>query len=76
VAINVPIFHDDQTPTPFIEALPESDEIEHPLPDHIYMDCMLLFAGKRDERIDRTWLKEGPMFLKKPPSSLGDVPML
>jgi glutamate--cysteine ligase catalytic subunit len=41
----VPIFHDDQTPTPFIEALPESDEIEHPLPDHIYMDCMCYGMG-------------------------------
>ena len=45
VTINIPIFRDDKTPSPFVESLPKSEEIEHPLADHIYMDCMCYGMG-------------------------------
>jgi glutamate--cysteine ligase catalytic subunit len=45
VTINIPIFRDAKTPSPFIESLPQNDEIEHPLADHIYMDCMCYGMG-------------------------------
>uniref|UniRef100_A0A9J8BDW1 Glutamate--cysteine ligase n=1 Tax=Cyprinus carpio carpio TaxID=630221 RepID=A0A9J8BDW1_CYPCA len=42
VAINVPIFKDKNTPSPFVEAFPEDDgeAARAALPDHIYMDAM------------------------------------
>uniref|UniRef100_A0A8D2ZXJ0 Glutamate--cysteine ligase n=1 Tax=Scophthalmus maximus TaxID=52904 RepID=A0A8D2ZXJ0_SCOMX len=42
VVINVPIFKDKCTPSPFVEEFPEDDgEAERAaLPDHIYMDAM------------------------------------
>ncbi|KAM9665610.1 glutamate--cysteine ligase catalytic subunit isoform 3-T3 [Trichechus inunguis] len=41
VVINVPIFKDKNTPSPFIEAFPEDDEAARASkPDHIYMDAM------------------------------------
>ncbi|MGH0178516.1 UNVERIFIED_CONTAM: hypothetical protein FKN15_077646 [Acipenser sinensis] len=42
VVINVPIFKDKNTPSPFVETFPTDDgEAERAaLPDHIYMDCM------------------------------------
>ncbi|XP_028324948.1 glutamate--cysteine ligase catalytic subunit isoform X2 [Gouania willdenowi] len=42
VVINVPIFKDKCTPSPFVEVFPEDDgEAERAaLPDHIYMDAM------------------------------------
>ncbi|KAJ3391929.1 hypothetical protein HDU84_005077 [Entophlyctis sp. JEL0112] len=55
VAINVPIFKDKATPTPFLEAVPASlgDKASGVLPsfakdakpDHIYMDCMCFGMG-------------------------------
>ncbi|XP_059374118.1 glutamate--cysteine ligase catalytic subunit-like isoform X2 [Carassius carassius] len=42
VVINVPIFKDKNTPSPFVEAFPEDDgeAARAALPDHIYMDAM------------------------------------
>ncbi|XP_023122856.1 glutamate--cysteine ligase catalytic subunit [Amphiprion ocellaris] len=42
VAINVPIFKDKCTPSPFVEEFPEDDgeAARAALPDHIYMDAM------------------------------------
>uniref|UniRef100_A0AAR2L7V9 Glutamate--cysteine ligase n=1 Tax=Pygocentrus nattereri TaxID=42514 RepID=A0AAR2L7V9_PYGNA len=42
VAINVPIFKDKNTPSPFVEVFPEDDgeAARAALPDHIYMDAM------------------------------------
>uniref|UniRef100_A0A672HLD1 Glutamate--cysteine ligase n=1 Tax=Salarias fasciatus TaxID=181472 RepID=A0A672HLD1_SALFA len=42
VCINVPIFKDKRTPSPFVEEFPEDDGegAQAALPDHIYMDCM------------------------------------
>uniref|UniRef100_A0A8C9DDY2 Glutamate--cysteine ligase n=1 Tax=Prolemur simus TaxID=1328070 RepID=A0A8C9DDY2_PROSS len=41
VVINVPIFKDKNTPSPFIETFPEDDEAaKASKPDHIYMDAM------------------------------------
>ncbi|XP_065768540.1 glutamate--cysteine ligase catalytic subunit isoform X3 [Muntiacus reevesi] len=41
VVINVPIFKDKNTPTPFIETFPEDEEAAKAAkPDHIYMDAM------------------------------------
>ncbi|XP_063047749.1 glutamate--cysteine ligase catalytic subunit [Engraulis encrasicolus] len=42
VAINVPIFKDKNTPSPFVEPFPEDDgeAARAALPDHIYMDAM------------------------------------
>uniref|UniRef100_A0A672LWU5 Glutamate--cysteine ligase n=1 Tax=Sinocyclocheilus grahami TaxID=75366 RepID=A0A672LWU5_SINGR len=42
VAINVPIFKDKNTPSPFVETFPEDDgeAARAALPDHIYMDAM------------------------------------
>uniref|UniRef100_A0A8C3WM62 Glutamate--cysteine ligase n=1 Tax=Catagonus wagneri TaxID=51154 RepID=A0A8C3WM62_9CETA len=41
VVINVPIFKDKNTPSPFIEIFPEDDEAaKASKPDHIYMDAM------------------------------------
>ncbi|XP_033859109.1 glutamate--cysteine ligase catalytic subunit-like [Acipenser ruthenus] len=42
VVINVPIFKDINTPSPFIEKFPTDDGEARraALPDHIYMDCM------------------------------------
>ncbi|XP_011815595.1 PREDICTED: glutamate--cysteine ligase catalytic subunit isoform X2 [Colobus angolensis palliatus] len=41
VVINVPIFKDKNTPSPFIETFPEDDEASRASkPDHIYMDAM------------------------------------
>ncbi|XP_030897141.1 glutamate--cysteine ligase catalytic subunit isoform X2 [Leptonychotes weddellii] len=41
VVINVPIFKDKNTPSPFIEAFPEDEEAaKASKPDHIYMDAM------------------------------------
>ncbi|KAG2467441.1 GSH1 ligase, partial [Polypterus senegalus] len=42
VAINVPIFKDKNTPSPFIERFPSDDgeAARAALPDHIYMDAM------------------------------------
>ncbi|XP_014438517.1 glutamate--cysteine ligase catalytic subunit isoform X2 [Tupaia chinensis] len=41
VVINVPIFKDKNTPSPFIETFPEDDEAARASkPDHIYMDAM------------------------------------
>ncbi|XP_053458149.1 glutamate--cysteine ligase catalytic subunit isoform X1 [Nycticebus coucang] len=41
VVINVPIFKDKNTPSPFIETFPEDDEAaKASQPDHIYMDAM------------------------------------
>lgn len=43
VAINVPIFKDTNTPSPFIEKFDNDHDGESArasLPDHIYMDCM------------------------------------
>jgi len=41
-AINVPIFQDKRTPTPFLEDFPKGHNIppDTALPDHIYMDCL------------------------------------
>ncbi|XP_056148402.1 glutamate--cysteine ligase catalytic subunit isoform X2 [Lampris incognitus] len=42
VVINVPIFKDKNTPSPFVEKFPEDDgeAAAAALPDHIYMDAM------------------------------------
>uniref|UniRef100_A0A3Q3IDH6 Glutamate--cysteine ligase n=1 Tax=Monopterus albus TaxID=43700 RepID=A0A3Q3IDH6_MONAL len=42
VVINVPIFKDERTPSPFVEEFPEDDgeAARAALPDHIYMDAM------------------------------------
>ncbi|XP_060018524.1 glutamate--cysteine ligase catalytic subunit isoform X2 [Lagenorhynchus albirostris] len=41
VVINVPIFKDKNTPSPFVETFPEDDEAaKASKPDHIYMDAM------------------------------------
>uniref|UniRef100_A0A8B9R9G1 Glutamate--cysteine ligase n=1 Tax=Astyanax mexicanus TaxID=7994 RepID=A0A8B9R9G1_ASTMX len=42
VVINVPIFKDKNTPSPFVETFPEDDgeAARAVLPDHIYMDAM------------------------------------
>ncbi|KAK3554694.1 hypothetical protein QTP70_032655 [Hemibagrus guttatus] len=42
VVINVPIFKDQKTPSPFAETFPEDDgeAASAALPDHIYMDAM------------------------------------
>ncbi|XP_045150761.1 glutamate--cysteine ligase catalytic subunit isoform X3 [Echinops telfairi] len=41
VVINVPIFKDKNTPSPFIEAFPEDEEAARASkPDHIYLDAM------------------------------------
>uniref|UniRef100_A0A8C0NJY4 Glutamate--cysteine ligase n=2 Tax=Canis lupus familiaris TaxID=9615 RepID=A0A8C0NJY4_CANLF len=41
VVINVPIFKDKNTPSPFIETFPEDEEAaKASKPDHIYMDAM------------------------------------
>ncbi|XP_018414372.1 PREDICTED: glutamate--cysteine ligase catalytic subunit isoform X2 [Nanorana parkeri] len=42
VAINVPIFKDLNTPSPFIEKFPNAtgDDAKAAMPDHIYMDAM------------------------------------
>ncbi|KAL5493226.1 hypothetical protein EMCRGX_G014373 [Ephydatia muelleri] len=43
VVINVPVFRDEATPTPFVEVLPADPDGEaqrKAQPDHIYMDCM------------------------------------
>ncbi|KAI3411749.1 Zn finger-containing GTPase- Activating Protein for ARF [Globodera pallida] len=40
VAINVPIFRDKNTPTPFTETFNDPEAAQAALPDHIYMDHM------------------------------------
>uniref|UniRef100_A0A8C9WW58 Glutamate--cysteine ligase n=1 Tax=Scleropages formosus TaxID=113540 RepID=A0A8C9WW58_SCLFO len=42
VVINVPIFKDQSTPSPFVETFPGDDgeSVRAALPDHIYMDAM------------------------------------
>lgn len=42
VSINVPIFRDQNTPSPFIEKFPNAtgDDAKAAMPDHIYMDAM------------------------------------
>ncbi|KAL7752335.1 glutamate--cysteine ligase [Sorochytrium milnesiophthora] len=51
VAINMPIFRDTNTPSPFVEQLPESPHYPNPYttgeakPDHIYMDAMAFGMG-------------------------------
>lgn len=40
VAINIPIFKDTNTPSPFIESLTDPEAQAAAKPDHIYMDCM------------------------------------
>nr|XP_039254542.1 glutamate--cysteine ligase catalytic subunit-like [Styela clava] len=40
VAINVPIFKDVNTPSPFQETFPNPEANAASKPDHIYMDCM------------------------------------
>jgi glutamate--cysteine ligase catalytic subunit len=57
VAINLPIFKDTKTPSPFLEDLPKSirdryppgtklpDVVEDALPGHVYMDCMCFGMG-------------------------------
>ncbi|XP_055025770.1 glutamate--cysteine ligase catalytic subunit isoform X2 [Misgurnus anguillicaudatus] len=42
VVINVPVFKDKNTPSPFVEVFPEDDgeAARAALPDHIYMDAM------------------------------------
>ena len=49
MAINVPIFHDLNTPKPFIENFPPAvwpeDGAQAALPDHIFMDCMCFGMG-------------------------------
>lgn len=42
-AINIPVFKDEHTPSPFVEVFPNDDQgtaAWGALPDHIYMDCM------------------------------------
>ena len=40
--ICVTVFKDENTPTPFIDQLPTSDEarLNNTLADHVYLDCM------------------------------------
>uniref|UniRef100_A0A665X8M7 Glutamate--cysteine ligase n=1 Tax=Echeneis naucrates TaxID=173247 RepID=A0A665X8M7_ECHNA len=47
VVINVPIFKDKCTPSPFVEVFPEDDgeAARAALPDHIYMDAMCFGMG-------------------------------
>jgi len=48
VAINVPIFKDTKTPSPFVETFPVSpfpEGSQGALPDHIYMDAMCFGMG-------------------------------
>jgi glutamate--cysteine ligase catalytic subunit len=40
VAMNIPIFRDVNTPTPFIEDLGDPESQAAALPDHVYMDAM------------------------------------
>jgi glutamate--cysteine ligase catalytic subunit len=40
VAINVPIYKDTKTPSPFVETFQDEDAKKGALPDHIYMDHM------------------------------------
>ncbi|KAL3120274.1 hypothetical protein niasHT_010053 [Heterodera trifolii] len=40
VAINVPVFRDKNTPSPFIETFEDAEASRAALPDHIYMDHM------------------------------------
>ncbi|XP_078480973.1 glutamate--cysteine ligase catalytic subunit-like [Ciona intestinalis] len=40
VAINIPIFKDKNTPSPFIEQITDPESAAGAKPDHIYMDCM------------------------------------
>uniref|UniRef100_F6XH38 Glutamate--cysteine ligase n=1 Tax=Ciona intestinalis TaxID=7719 RepID=F6XH38_CIOIN len=40
VAINIPIFKDKNTPSPFIEQINDPESAAGAKPDHIYMDCM------------------------------------
>ncbi|XP_049773639.1 glutamate--cysteine ligase catalytic subunit [Schistocerca cancellata] len=40
VAINLPIFKDKHTPSPFKEELNDEESSRAALPDHVYMDCM------------------------------------
>ncbi|KAF7465644.1 glutamate--cysteine ligase catalytic subunit [Marmota monax] len=40
VVINVPIFKDKNTPSPFIETFPDDEAAKASKPDHIYMDAM------------------------------------
>lgn len=40
VSINIPIFKDEKTPSPFIEDFDDEEAREASKPDHIYMDCM------------------------------------
>ncbi|KAI9145449.1 glutamate-cysteine ligase-domain-containing protein [Paraphysoderma sedebokerense] len=51
VSINMPIYKDVNTPSPFIESLPPSPWYPSPYttgeakPDHVYMDCMCFGMG-------------------------------
>uniref|UniRef100_H2Z547 Glutamate--cysteine ligase n=1 Tax=Ciona savignyi TaxID=51511 RepID=H2Z547_CIOSA len=40
IAINIPIFKDTNTPSPFVENLNDPESKAAAKPDHIYMDCM------------------------------------
>ncbi|CAK8697356.1 glutamate--cysteine ligase catalytic subunit-like [Clavelina lepadiformis] len=40
IAINIPIFKDTNTPSPFIEKFNDPEAQRAAKPDHIYMDCM------------------------------------
>jgi len=40
VSINIPIFKDTNTPSPFIEKFEDEEATKASKPDHIYMDCM------------------------------------
>nr|CAB3248530.1 glutamate--cysteine ligase catalytic subunit-like [Phallusia mammillata] len=40
VAINIPIFKDKRTPSPFVETFIDPEANAAAKPDHIYMDCM------------------------------------
>ncbi|XP_057350293.1 glutamate--cysteine ligase catalytic subunit isoform X2 [Manis pentadactyla] len=40
VVINVPIFKDKNTPSPFVEVFPEEEAAKASKPNHIYMDAM------------------------------------
>eukprot|EP00834_Sanchytrium_tribonematis_P000168 NODE_4_length_77007_cov_1.156642.p8 type:complete len:578 gc:universal NODE_4_length_77007_cov_1.156642:29913-31646(+) len=51
VGINLPIFKDKNTSSPFLENLPRPQGYQHPydtneaLPDHVYLDCMCFGMG-------------------------------
>ena len=48
MAINIPVFKDKNTPSPFVETFPETSFAESSQaakPDHIYMDCMCFGMG-------------------------------